>query len=248
MFFSIVIASLNARKDLSLCIDSINGQNYDSFEIIISDGGSTDGTLEYIQNTAIRNLTWYKSSVDKGIYDALNIALKQATGSWILVLGADDRLSDSDALRRAHEFISVSKDGVDFFYSDLFISDGGAIRLKKYPEIHDFNRMYGGAPFIHHQSAFIARSALIHHGGFLDSYKIHADYDIMLKVFLSSGAIKINDSFVIYSSNGFSSMLNKLSKSFSEICAIRKSHGFNKFSIRLVVLYLKLFIFRIFVK
>lgn len=245
-FFSILVASLNAKNELVSCIDSIKQQDFDDYEILISDGGSSDGTLEYIRTGKIRHLSWYKSSPDGGIYDALNIALEHATGMWILVLGADDKLVDSDALCRAHRFISTNQSTIGLIYSDLFISDNKGIRLKKYPAVSEFSRKYRGGPFIHHQSAFVGRNAIIQAGSFSKNYRIHADYDLMLKVLERNGAAKIDDAFVIYSSYGFSSKLSRLWSSFCEIYSIRKLHGYPPFVLRIIATYMKILLQRIF--
>jgi glycosyltransferase involved in cell wall biosynthesis len=247
-FFSILIATFNAKQELVLCIDSILQQDFDDYEILISDGGSSDGTLKYIQETKIGRLSWYKSVSDSGIYDALNITSGYSSGRWILVLGADDRLADSGALRRAHALIDAQKLEYGLIYSDLFISGSNGIRLKKYLAISEFSNQYSRGPFIHHQSAFVARKSILQLGGFSDKYRIHADYDLMLKVLELNGAVKIDDAFVVYNAYGFSSKLSRLWCSFSEIYQIRKTHGYQPVVFRILLTYIKLVVLRIFIK
>ena len=90
---SVVIVTFNAAHVLQTCLDSIYKQEYPNLEIIIKDGGSTDGTLDIIKANATKIAAW-KSGADKGIYDAMNIALGFATGDWIYFIGADDELYD----------------------------------------------------------------------------------------------------------------------------------------------------------
>ena len=171
--------------------------------------------------------------------------MEHATGKWVLILGADDRLVDSNALCRAHRLVNSQKTTVGLVYSDLFISDIGGIRLKKYPSISEFNTQYSGGPFIHHQSAFVARESILHFGGFSNVYRIHADYDLLLKVIKLNGAVKVNDSFVVYSAYGFSSKLSRLWCSFCEIYTIRKAHGYQPVVFRILLTYIKLLVLRI---
>ncbi|MDP3759112.1 MAG: glycosyltransferase [Ramlibacter sp.] len=237
VFFSIVIASYNVKDDLIACIESIQNQIFSDYELLISDGGSIDGTSEYISSTPIANLAWYKSASDNGIYDALNIAIEHTSGKWILILGADDRLADSDALVRAHRQINRLGVTLGIAYSDLFISSHKGVVLKKYPELDEFERRYRGGAFIHHQSAFVARESVVRAGKFSRSYMVHSDYDLMLKVLKCTGAVKIRGAFVVFNSEGYSSKLSTLWKSFAEIYRIRKLHGYPPMPLRILASY-----------
>lgn len=245
-FFSIVIATYNVKHELIRCIDSIQNQNFTDYELLISDGGSVDGTAEYVTSTEIKNLTWYKSAQDEGIYDALNMALDRASGRWVLVLGADDRLAGSDALLRAYTQIESLGLKTGIAYSDLYISGRKGTVLKKYPEFDKFQRRYNGGAFIHHQTAFVARESLVGEGKFSLKYKVHADYDFMLKVTKISGAVKIDGAYVEFNSHGYSSKLSNLWQSFHEIYSIRQSHGYFPMPPRLLITYCALLVRRIF--
>ena len=90
---SIIIVTYNAAKTLQACLDSIYRQKYPAIEIVVIDGKSTDSTADMIQQNADK-LGYWVSEKDAGIYDAINKAVKQATGDWIYFLGADDELLD----------------------------------------------------------------------------------------------------------------------------------------------------------
>lgn len=239
-FFSIVIACLNDFDNLRHCVESINKQIFDSYEVLISDGGSIDETADFLASGRIRNLVWSKSSADSGIYEALNEALPAMQGQWVLVLGADDCLSDNNALARAAASICDYHGKCNFFYSNLYISDGAKVRLKEYPAFNDFSRRYGGAPFIHHQSALISSSAIRELQGFDTNYRIHSDYDLMLNVLGFGEAVKLADAFVVYDASGYSSRLRNIVRSVREVWDIRLRHGSRPFTLRLAVTYSRL--------
>lgn len=245
-FFSIVIASYNVRHELEMCIDSIQRQSFLNYELLISDGGSVDGTRELISSGEITGLAWYKSAPDKGIYDALNLAIDHVSGKWVLVLGADDRLADSDALLRAYTNMNRLNLNIGIIYSDLYINRDNSVLLKKYPEFDEFERRYKGGAFIHHQTAFVLRDAIVNVEKFSSKYKIHSDYDLMLKVAKTAGAVKIDGAFVVFCSSGFSSKLSNLWLSFREIYIIRKSHGYFPVPFRLLLSYGSLLARRLF--
>jgi len=88
---SIIIVTYNASHHLEACLDSIAAQVYPALEVIIIDGGSTDGTLEIIKRYP-NVVDFWLSEPDEGIYDAMNKGLKHITGNWVYFLGADDVL------------------------------------------------------------------------------------------------------------------------------------------------------------
>jgi len=90
---TIIIAVYNGSKTLQRCIDSIIKQTYTNKELIIIDGGSTDGTVEILKSNT-QKISFWDSAADRGIYHAFNKALVHATGDWIYFLGADDVLHD----------------------------------------------------------------------------------------------------------------------------------------------------------
>jgi len=89
---SIIMAVLNGVNSVEACIQSIVNQTYQNIELIIMDGGSTDGTLDILRRYDDRITVW-RSESDRGIYDAMNKGTCRATGDWVLFLGCDDTLS-----------------------------------------------------------------------------------------------------------------------------------------------------------
>ncbi|MEO6149676.1 MAG: glycosyltransferase family 2 protein [Mucilaginibacter sp.] len=88
---TVIIVTYNAATTLQTCLNSVYTQQYPSIQLIVIDGGSTDGTPEILKANHSKIYYW-KSEPDKGIYDAMTKALAQATGSRIYFLGADDEL------------------------------------------------------------------------------------------------------------------------------------------------------------
>ena len=79
MKFSIITVSLNSGPKLLETVENILKQTYRDFEIIVKDGGSTDESISKVKDL---NSPFVKvvSEPDKGIYDAMNEAVKHATG------------------------------------------------------------------------------------------------------------------------------------------------------------------------
>lgn len=94
MKISIITATLNSMATLKELVGSLRTQTDKRFEWIISDGGSTDGTIEYLNLIDDLDVK-IVSQEDFGIYDAFNKALRQSAGEYYLIVGSDDILYDN---------------------------------------------------------------------------------------------------------------------------------------------------------
>ena len=101
--FSIITVTYNSKDNLLKTINSIQSQGYKSFSHIIKDGLSKDQTNK-IDFSRYRNTEFYESK-DKGIYDAMNQALKYARNEYILYLNSGDIFFQKNSLRDLDENI-----------------------------------------------------------------------------------------------------------------------------------------------
>ena len=103
MKLSIIIATLNCKKDLELTLESIFQQNVPDtdYEVLVIDGGSTDGTVDLIRSYA--STLRYVSEKDDGIYDAMNKGMRLAQGDYLQFLNAGDIFYDNDVLQIVFE-------------------------------------------------------------------------------------------------------------------------------------------------
>ena len=95
--FSIVVVCLNPGEKLLKTVQSVLNQKYGNYEIVVKDGGSTDGSLEQLPaDSRIRVYT----RPDSGIYDAMNQAMSYVTGQFVQFLNCGDLLHDDMVLEQ----------------------------------------------------------------------------------------------------------------------------------------------------
>ena len=88
--FSIIIPVRNGAKYLPSCLESICGQSYEDYELIISDDHSEDGTKEYLQTLTHPNIKIIEPPESLSMTEHWEWALSHAQGEWLIFVGQDD--------------------------------------------------------------------------------------------------------------------------------------------------------------
>lgn len=88
---SIIVPSYNEEKNISRCLDSIIGQNFQNFEVICVDDNSTDSTFEIITDYTLKDsrIKPFKNP-GKGVSSARNFGIEKASGDYIGFVDSDD--------------------------------------------------------------------------------------------------------------------------------------------------------------
>ncbi len=139
------------------------------------DGGSTDGTREWLETQRTR-LAAVVSEPDAGVYDAMNKGVALARGEWVLFLGADDRLVGDLVLSEAVNWMRKTEAGVAA--GEAAYDDGRIYKLRS--RVNPLARN-----FVHHQAAFYRRTLFAENGAFDLSFAIMADYEFNLRLWKS---------------------------------------------------------------
>lgn len=181
--FTVVIPILNAAATAESVLQSLAAQSYRNFEVLIRDGGSTDGTLTLIKKYSNNDPRFQcVSEKDNGIYDAMNKAIIKAKGDWLFFLGSDDFLYDDQVFADVANAIGKNPDARLVY---------GNVQLNRPLGYHHQELIYAGkfdenkllTKNICHQSAFYHRSLFEEFGLFRTEYAIFADYDFNLRCF-----------------------------------------------------------------
>jgi putative colanic acid biosynthesis glycosyltransferase len=180
--FSIVTVTLNCASDAVLTARSVFSQDYNDFEYIVKDGGSTDGTIEQLQGLGIRNIS---VCPDSGIYHAMNQALSLCSGQYVYFLNAGDTFYNGTVLSEVAAKLDPKATVV---YGNIHLHPHN--RLLKPPA--KLSRFFLFKKNLHHQSWMARLESYRSIGGFNLSYNFVADQDFLW------GAVLKNKLYVHY--------------------------------------------------
>jgi len=172
---SVIIPAFNVVDTIETCISSVVQQQYPSVELIIVDGGSTDGTDAVIKKYTDR-ITYYVSEPDKGVYDAMNKGIKAACGQWYYFLGADDSLYDAKVLSDIFKEGTGYKD-CDIIYGNTYVPGRDEFVGQAFSERDWLFKN------VCHQSVFYRKALFDQLGLYEPQYKVCADYVFNLKAY-----------------------------------------------------------------
>lgn len=174
--FTVITASFNSKKNLRSTLTSVANQTYENIQYIVIDGGSTDGSIEIFNE--------FKDSVDilicepdKGIYDAFNKGIANATGDYISFLNAGDYL-DSDYFDEVVKQINHAY--YFYYYSKVLFHSKKQIKLIG-SEKKRFYTKYISPPYLH-PSLLVKKETFDLLGSFSLDYPIYSDFEWMLRL------------------------------------------------------------------
>lgn len=170
MKISIITVNYNNKRGLANTALSIASQTAHDIEWIIIDGGSTDGSVDII-NEYKEHVTFWKSEKDNGIYNAMNKGISHATGDYVIFMNSGDTFVSCKCL----EGVMKRKISADIVIGDIVLSyEDGSHYYKQSPANLSVQRLLKES--VPHQSSFIKLSVLKQNGGYDESYTIISDY------------------------------------------------------------------------
>jgi glycosyltransferase involved in cell wall biosynthesis len=208
--FSIIIPTLNAATTLRACLDSVAHQTCSAFELVLVDGGSTDGTHDIAKGFAPRlgSRLSIHCGTDQGVYDAMNRGVGLATGAWLLFLGADDTLYEADTLARVAAFIGQQAPS-HLVYGDVIMRSSSS----RYGGVFDLDRLLF-MQNICHQSIFYRRELFESIGPYNLRYPILADWDFNIRCFSSPALVTRYMDIVVARYNNMTGLSKTVDKEF----------------------------------
>ena len=179
-FFSIIIPTFNSARTIEAALKSVASQDSDDFEVIVSDGVSTDQTLAAVSRYSDRlGTVTVLSRPDRGVYDAINRAIAVVRGSWVHVLGSDDCLHAPNVLSRFQSELASALEPI--VYGDVVIRGESSLAAdgERYGGEFTMQRLF--RQNICQQAIFYRRELFDRIGGFEPRYRIWGDWHFALR-------------------------------------------------------------------
>ena len=183
MHISIITVCLNSAGTIADALESVGKQTFREIEHIVVDGVSTDGTQEIVRGFTPK-VARLISEPDRGLYDAMNKGLAAASGEIIGYLNSDDVYASDDVLQKVATVFA--EPDVDACYGDLvYVHRNDMSQVVRYWRSRPYSPGLverGWMPA--HPTFFVRRRLLLEEGGFNTRYRYHADFDLVVRLFL----------------------------------------------------------------
>lgn len=176
MKLSIITINYNNLEGLRKTYESVVCQTWKDYEWIVIDGGSIDGSKEFIEEHQDKFVYWC-SEPDKGIYNAMNKGIAQANGEYLNFLNSGDYYCESTILSSVFK----KQEDADIFYGNTYIQPDEKWELLRRPE--KMSLAYLVERSICHQASFI-KTPLLQSTPYREDLKIVSDWERFINWFL----------------------------------------------------------------
>jgi glycosyltransferase involved in cell wall biosynthesis len=182
---SILMPVYNCEQYVIEAIESILNQTFQDFEFIIVNDGSTDSTLEIINEYAKHDARIkVVSQSNSGIVVALNRGLKEAKSEWIFRMDGDDialphRLAEQTETIKSNPMLILIGG-----WCQQIDAEKNILKINRYPADHNslVSALEKSAPFFPHPTACFRRKAVMGLGGYRERFRHAEDYDLWLRL------------------------------------------------------------------
>ena len=173
------IVEAGKADDFTLLLNMLNRQTYQYVDHLIMDNASTDETTDLLKDYKNSGYIDFFSAPDGGKFEAMNKGLLRAKGKYVSFLSCDDFYHDIMGLEYVVNF--MEENDADFCYFPTYCvqPDGSAFLYNPSPQ-----NVFQVMPFPR-QAAVFKKESLARIGNFDSKFKLFADYDLMIKLFLN---------------------------------------------------------------
>ncbi|BDI04942.1 glycosyltransferase family 2 protein [Sphaerotilus microaerophilus] len=221
-YFSVVICCWNSKQYIRDAVESVLSQTDQDFEIVFVDGGSTDGTLEYIESLATAKQLI--RDVRGGIAHAMNVGIKHARGSVISHLHSDDYYLHPRVLETVRGHFTAHPENRWLF--GRFLNDvNGTLQPPPYPQRGYSYENLLRRNLIPHVSTFIKSSLFRENGLFNENYRLAMDYEFWLRIGKSNTPLQLDEPLGAFRRHPGSATTKHAMQSFREDFKARFHHA-----------------------
>jgi glycosyltransferase involved in cell wall biosynthesis len=202
---SIITINYNNLDGLQRTVESVVNQTWQELEYIVIDGGSKDGSAEYIESQS-EHIDYWVSEPDKGIYNAMNKGIVKATGEYLFFLNSGDHFFSNTVLEENYDKIA----DYDLIYFNIVNLREKNSYTITYPEHLSFSFFYLGT--LCHQSTFIKKELFDQLGLYDENLKLVSDWKFFILALFKFNCtyLKVNTIISTFYLDGISTdLMNK---------------------------------------
>jgi len=179
---TVIVPNLNNASFLGQTLASLAEQQVPDLEVIIIDGGSTDGSVEIIRSWAEANGARWVSEPDSGQAQAINKGFRMASGEIVTWLNSDDLFPPGAVARAMREFEGDPE--LDFIWGFCLLIDaeGRPIRIGNADARRELAELRGSRCFIVQPGTWFRRSVFERFGYLDETYHFSFDYEFFLRM------------------------------------------------------------------
>lgn len=201
---SVIMAAYNSERFIGAAIESVLGQTYREFELLIVEDGSTDGTLAVIQSYTDERIRVLSNEKNSGTLYSVRRGVAEAKGKYIAILDSDD-ISEPERLRK-QVLVLEKKPKVLLCASKTKNLVNGRLEKRQYLPVKNsrqlrFSLLFGN-DMTAHSSVMFRKKELQELGIQYEKYGYCHDYHLIMCVGLVSPIYLINDELVQYRIHG----------------------------------------------
>jgi len=177
---SIIVPSYQQAKFLRIAIDSILSQEYKPLEILVLDGGSTDGSKEILESYGDR--IWFRSGPDGGQCQAINEGFQRSRGEIVAWLNSDDFYYPG-AIAHTVEVLEKNPESVLVYGEGNLVAEDGSV-MWKFPETVPFDlwRLANHSDYILQPTVFFRRKLLFEGGLLAEDLNWGLDWELWIRL------------------------------------------------------------------
>ncbi|MCB4799698.1 glycosyltransferase family 2 protein [Neotamlana laminarinivorans] len=173
MKLTIITINHNNLEGLKKTVESVTKQTFQALEYVVIDGGSTDGSKEYLEDNA-QKFNYWVSEKDKGVYHAMNKGIAKAKGDYLLFLNSGDHFYSDGVLKE--NLSTLTGEGIIYF--NLQVIEREKQFIKTYPKTLSFSYFLNDT--LPHPATFIKKEVFAKTNSFKEDFKVVSDWKFFI--------------------------------------------------------------------
>lgn len=179
-FFSVVTITYDNLPGLRRTVASVDEQDFTNVEHIVIDGGSTDGSAQWLASQEPHEHRSWSSEPDGGIYDAMNKGIARGRGRLVVMMNSGDTFSDARTLSTVYQ--SWTRESWEWAYGAVrFTTDDGTVCGSTTFDPFRRGRFLLGLEWIPHATVYMNRAFLESLGPYRLDLGTAADQELLMR-------------------------------------------------------------------